>query len=131
MCSTTLCGIIVFGNNKKKFFNQKEVVLPEGTMAVNCGDQGVGIGWSYKDGAFVPPPAPEVPKEDLVMQAAQQKTNLIADASQTISILQDAVDLGMTKDEETAELTAWKQFRILLSRVDTSKSPAIGWPAKS
>ncbi|WP_313382908.1 tail fiber assembly protein [Pantoea sp.] len=126
-----MCGIIVFGNNKQNFFNQKEVVLPEGTMAVNCGDQGVGIGWSYKDGAFVPPPAPEVPKEDLVMQAAQQKTNLIADASQTISILQDAVDLGMTKDEETAELTAWKQYRILLSRVDTSKSPAIGWPAKS
>jgi len=115
-----LCRIIVFGNNKQNFFNQKEVVLPEGTTAVNCGDQGVGIGWSYKDGAFVPPPAPEVPKEDLVMQAAQRKTNLIADASQTISILQDAVDLGMAKEEETAELTAWKQYRILLSRTEVS-----------
>ena len=62
------------------------------------------------------------------MQAAQQKTNLIADASQTISILQDAVDLGMATDEETAELTAWKKYRVLLSRVDTSKAPDILWP---
>ncbi|EJT7453870.1 tail fiber assembly protein, partial [Escherichia coli] len=65
---------------------------PEGTHAVRCGDNLCGIGGTYKEGVFNVPPEPEVPKEDLISQAEQQKANLIAEASQTISILQDAVD---------------------------------------
>ncbi|HDQ1679619.1 TPA: tail fiber assembly protein [Escherichia coli] len=58
----------------------------------------------------------------------QQKANLIAEASQTISILQDAVDLDMATDEERTQLTTLKKYRVLLSRVDTSKAPDIDWP---
>lgn len=62
-----------------------------------------------------------MPKEDLISQAEQQKANLIAEASQTISILQDAVDLDMATDEERTQLTTLKKYRVLLSRVDTSR----------
>ncbi|HID2696833.1 TPA: tail fiber assembly protein [Klebsiella pneumoniae] len=75
---------------------EAEWAPPEGMEAVKTGDSGAGIGWTYKKGKFTPPPPPppEVPKEDLISQAEQQKANLIAEASQTISILQDAVDLN-------------------------------------
>lgn len=101
---------------------------PEGAQAVRCGDNLCGIGGTYKDGVFAAPPEPEVPKEDLISQAEQQKANLIAEASQTISILQDAVDLDMATDEERTQLTTLKKYRVLLSRVDTSKAPDIDWP---
>ncbi|HAJ4481471.1 TPA: tail fiber assembly protein [Escherichia coli] len=101
---------------------------PEGTQAVRCGDNLCVIGGTYKEGVFNVPPEPEVPKEDLISQAEQQKANLIAEASQTISILQDAVDLDMATDEERTQLTTLKKYRVLLSRVDTSKAPDIDWP---
>lgn len=101
---------------------------PEGTQAVRCGDNLCRIGGTYKDGVFAAPPEPEVPKEDLISQAEQQKANLIAEASQTISILQDAVDLEMATEEEKTQLTTLKKYRVLLSRVDTSKAPDINWP---
>ncbi|ELU9811291.1 tail fiber assembly protein [Escherichia coli] len=101
---------------------------PEGTHAVRCGDNLCGIGGTYKEGVFNVPPEPEVPKEDLISQAEQQKANLIAEASQTISILQDAVDLDMATDAEAAALPLWKTYRVLLNRVDTSTAPDINWP---
>ncbi|EEW2264213.1 tail fiber assembly protein [Escherichia coli] len=101
---------------------------PEGTHAVRCGDNLCGIGGTYKEGVFNVPPEPEVPKEDLISQAEQQKANLIAEASQTISILQDAVDLDMATDAEAAALPLWKNYRVLLNRVDTSTAPDINWP---
>ncbi|APS96305.1 tail fiber assembly protein [Klebsiella pneumoniae] len=107
---------------------EAEWAPPEGMEAVKTGDSGAGIGWTYKKGKFTPPPPPEVPKEDLISQAELQKANLIAEASQTISILQDAVDLDMATDEERTQLTTLKKYRVLLSRVDTSKAPDIDWP---
>ncbi|MEH3974847.1 tail fiber assembly protein, partial [Escherichia fergusonii] len=41
---------------------------------------------------------------------------------------QDAVDLGMATEEETAALTEWKKYRVLLNRVDTSVALDIEWP---
>lgn len=101
---------------------------PEGCYPVPLGDTGAGIGWTYKDGEFIEPPAPEIPKEDLVLEAQQQKTSLISEASQQISILQDAVDLDMATDDETSMLLAWKKYRVLLNRVDTNDAPDIDWP---
>lgn len=103
---------------------------PEGTVAVKVDESGAGIGWTFKDGVFTPPPTPEVPRQDLVAQAEQQKANLISEASQTISILQDAVDLEMATDDEKKQLTAWKKYRVLLNRVDTSTVPNVTWPLK-
>ncbi|HED5569696.1 TPA: tail fiber assembly protein [Yersinia enterocolitica] len=63
-----------------------------------------------------------------VAEAQQKKTNLLAIAVSQISILQDAVDLNMATPDETAALTAWKKYRVLLSRIDMSTAPDISWP---
>ncbi|MDT4620715.1 tail fiber assembly protein, partial [Escherichia coli] len=42
--------------------------------------------------------------------------------------LQDAVDLEIATEEETLLLEAWKKYRVLLNRVDTSTAPDIEWP---
>ncbi|EFB3321859.1 tail fiber assembly protein [Escherichia coli] len=39
--------------------------------------------------------------------------------------LQDAVDLGIATEEESSLLAAWKKYRVLLNRVDTSVAPDI------
>ncbi|MBB7113412.1 tail fiber assembly protein, partial [Escherichia coli] len=41
---------------------------------------------------------------------------------------QDAVDLEIATEEETSLLEAWKKYRVLLNRVDTSTAPDIEWP---
>lgn len=102
---------------------------PEGCTAVRCGENLCAIGGTYKDGKFTSPPAPELPDVDLVSQAEQLKVTLMSEATQQISILQDAVDLEMATDDEKLQLTAWKKYRVLLNRVDTSSS-SISWPKK-
>ncbi|EOF5167250.1 tail fiber assembly protein, partial [Salmonella enterica] len=44
-----------------------------------------------------------------------------------IAPLQDAVDLDEATDEEKARLLAWRKYRVLVNRVDTS-NPV--WPDK-
>lgn len=50
-------------------------------------------------------------------------------ASEHIAPLQDAVDLEIATEEETSLLEAWKKYRVLLNRVDTSTAQDIEWPA--
>ncbi|MDI0552840.1 tail fiber assembly protein, partial [Escherichia coli] len=45
-----------------------------------------------------------------------------------IAPLQDAVDLEIATEEETSLLEAWKKYRVLLNRIDTSTAPDIEWP---
>ena len=66
--------------------------------------------------------------DELIAQAVAKKNSLLADAAAKISILQDAVDLDMATDEEAAALVAWKKYRVLLNRIDTSTAPDITWP---
>lgn len=63
-----------------------------------------------------------------VKAADLQKTTLIQRAGENISPLQDAVDLGMATDEEKSRYDAWRKYRVLLTRVDTSLAPDISWP---
>ncbi|EIZ0225435.1 tail fiber assembly protein, partial [Escherichia coli] len=42
--------------------------------------------------------------------------------------LQDAVDLELATEEEVTQLAAWKRYRVLLNRIDTSTAPEIKWP---
>ena len=49
-------------------------------------------------------------------------------ASAAIEPLKDAVELGMSTDEEEDLLLAWQQYRVLLMRLDTSLAPDIEWP---
>ncbi|WP_336792239.1 tail fiber assembly protein [Pantoea anthophila] len=58
------------------------------------------------------------------------KDALMNEASQRISVLQDAVDLDMATEEESTALPLWKKYRVLLSRVDADTPSEIQWPQK-
>ncbi|EHF8258927.1 tail fiber assembly protein [Enterobacter roggenkampii] len=81
--------------------------------------------WAYQDGAItavVPTQAQEV------ANATSKKALLMRQCTDVIATLQDAVDLDMATDAEKTALTAWKKYRVLLNRVDTTKAPDIAWP---
>ncbi|WP_340619946.1 tail fiber assembly protein [Xenorhabdus siamensis] len=63
-----------------------------------------------------------------VQQAKSQKQQLLIEVFHRIAPLQDAVDLGIATDAEKSALTAWRKYRVLLSRVDCSIAPDIVWP---
>ncbi|EHG6000965.1 phage tail fiber assembly protein [Escherichia coli] len=64
----------------------------------------------------------------LVRAAESQKKELLRNASEIITILQDAVDLSIATKEEIILLNEWKMYRILLNRIDTSITLNIQWP---
>lgn len=66
--------------------------------------------------------------EELIVSAEATKSKLMDAANRAIAPLQDAVDLDMATDDEIVQLTAWKQYRVLLNRVDTSTAPDLNWP---
>ncbi|MFN1149465.1 tail fiber assembly protein [Serratia liquefaciens] len=44
--------------------------------------------------------------------------------------MEDAVELKMATKEEKVQLTAWKTYRVLLSRIDPAKASSMEWPKK-
>lgn len=69
-----------------------------------------------------------IPKSELIAQAEETRAQLMAEANQKITPLQDAADLVIATDIELVQLKAWKTYRVLLSRVDVSTAPDIAWP---
>ena len=95
--------------------------------------EGVGIGWSYSDGAFTAPVVPESVKshDELVADAEADKTARINEAKSTILVWQTKLLMGRTLTvSETASLNAWVDYIDAVSAVDTSKAPDIVWPDK-
>ncbi|WP_272684628.1 tail fiber assembly protein [Providencia sp. PROV130] len=74
--------------------------------------------------------APEPTQTELIAEAEYQKQALLTEATAAIAPLQDAVDLGIATDEERGQLKKWKNYRVLINRVDTSIAPNINWPEK-
>jgi hypothetical protein len=72
--------------------------------------------------AVAPPP---LSAEELRAAAQRKRDSLLRLATQRMEPLQDAVDLGMATDEESAALLAWKRYRVALNRVDLAKPV---WP---
>ena len=66
--------------------------------------------------------------EQYSIEAESQKSYLLSLATQKIAPLQDAVDLDIATEDELSQLKAWKKFRVLVNRVDTSLAPDIEWP---
>lgn len=64
----------------------------------------------------------------LVQEAILQKVQLMSEATIAIAPLQDAVDTGIATDEETRQLTAWKTYRALMSRINPEDASDIKWP---
>ncbi|OSN04361.1 hypothetical protein AU512_16350 [Lonsdalea iberica] len=73
-------------------------------------------------------PAPS--DEALINEAEAKKASLRATADTAIAPLQDAIDLGIATDDESAMLNAWRRYRVLLNRLDTSSAAEseIDWP---
>ena len=69
-------------------------------------------------------------KEQLIATADNERQSLLTTATAKIAPLQDAADLDMATDDEKSALTAWKKYRVLLNRVDTSTAPDITWPVQ-
>ncbi|EFK8285538.1 tail fiber assembly protein [Escherichia coli] len=63
-----------------------------------------------------------------IREAEETKNSLMQVASEHIAPLQDAVELELATEEEVAKLAAWKKYRVLLNRIDTSTAPDIVWP---
>ncbi|PHM27486.1 tail fiber assembly protein [Xenorhabdus budapestensis] len=70
-------------------------------------------------------------KVALIAHAEYEKAQRLKEANNTLTYLQDAVDVELASDEEIAALQAWKKYRVLLNRVNTSKAPDIHWPEQS
>ncbi|EHZ4633346.1 tail fiber assembly protein, partial [Escherichia coli] len=63
-----------------------------------------------------------------IRKAEETKNSLMQMASEHIAPLQDAVDLDIATEEEASLLTAWKTYRVLLNRVDTTVASDVEWP---
>ena len=63
-----------------------------------------------------------------IREAEGTKNSLMQVAGEHIAPLQDAADLEIATEGETSLLEAWKKYRVLLNRVDTSTAPDIEWP---
>lgn len=51
-------------------------------------------------------------------------------AGDAIAPLQDAEELGIATEADTALLIRWKRYRVMLNRLDTSSAPSIEWPER-
>lgn len=84
-----------------------------------AGEKALGGAFLFVDGEITAAPV------DYAAEAQRNKLELLTQANNVIATLQDAVDLNMATDEETANLLEWKKYRVLLSRVDIN-TPV--WP---
>ncbi|ETS33465.1 phage tail protein [Photorhabdus temperata] len=71
---------------------------------------------------------PSPTKEELISIAEIQRKQFISLANKKITPLADAVELDIATDEEILSLKEWKKYRVMLNRVDTSKTPEVDWP---
>lgn len=83
---------------------------------------------SDKNGGPVLKEYPAPTSLQLAEMAVFEKTRLLALATVAIDPLQDAADLEIATDKEAASLKAWKTYRVMVNRIDTSKAPNIEWP---
>ncbi|WGA02992.1 tail fiber assembly protein [Enterobacter ludwigii] len=72
----------------------------------------------------------EAEKAANIADAQNTQASLMQEANNTIAPLQDAADLDMATDDDTQSLTAWKRYRVLLSRINPDDAPDIDWPEK-
>jgi len=71
-------------------------------------------------------PAPT--KEESIASASALKSQCLEQATNAILPLQDAVELGISTDDEVESLKAWKSYRVSINRIDPKIAPDISWP---
>lgn len=68
-------------------------------------------------------------QHDLAVLQLQQ-SQLIKEANNEISNLQDAVDADIATDQQVETLKKWKKYRFELNNIDMTTFPNINWPLK-
>ncbi|ACZ75652.1 tail assembly chaperone gp38 [Dickeya parazeae Ech586] len=63
-----------------------------------------------------------------VNSATQELNERFSTANTRIQALSDAVDMELATEEEKTLLGKWKEYRVLLNRVDVNSAPDIDWP---
>ena len=106
---------------------QMQVIDALGVVPENTTDKAPTSDFDVWDGAdWVKDEQAE--KDFYVAIAAGELKERMSLAINTISTLQDAVDLAMATEAEETRLTAWRTYRVLLSRIETASAPDIDWP---
>lgn len=116
--------IVHFSYDASAIFPVNQIVVevaPENVPDefIAAGEKALGGAFLFVDGEITAAPV------DYAAEAQRNKLELLTQANNVIATLQDAVDLNMATDEETANLLEWKKYRVLLSRVDIN-TPV--WP---
>ncbi|TKU30313.1 tail fiber assembly protein [Citrobacter sp. wls718] len=96
--------------------------LPDGV--VTFAPEGQFVKWDGKKWVH----DTEAEKTAMITLLTQQKDSLLTFATSKIGPLQDAVDLGIATDAETALLLAWKKYRVLINRIKPDDASDISWP---
>ena len=84
-----------------------------------AGEKALGGAFLFDGGEIIAAPI------DYEAEAERKKLELLNQANNVITTLQDAVDLGMATDKEEKNLPEWRKYRVLLNRVDTTRPE---WP---
>lgn len=96
--------------------------MPDGVVTV--APEGQFVKWDGKKWVH----DTEAEKTAMITLLTQQKDSLLTFATSKIGPLQDAVDLGIATDAETALLLAWKKYRVLINRIKPDDASDISWP---
>ncbi|WP_192072568.1 tail fiber assembly protein [Pantoea agglomerans] len=112
------------------------VVIPEDAVQITDSEwsdllAGQAKGKLIACGADLRPCLTERPlptADELVSLAEGKRSRLRAEADTIIQPLQDANDLGIETDDEASQLIAWKEYRVMLMRVNTENAENIIWP---
>ncbi|MEQ9769890.1 tail fiber assembly protein [Pectobacterium jejuense] len=67
-------------------------------------------------------------QQALIQKAKTELATRLDAANIQINTLSDAVSLGIATEDESAQLTAWQTYRVLLHRIDVNTAPDIHWP---
>lgn len=86
-----------------------------------------GPGWVYRDEEFLPPPKPELTIGELQAVGEGEKQRRLQAISAILAPLADALEFDIATAEERQRYDAWRRYRILLTRIDTSIIP-VCWP---
>ncbi|WP_145558937.1 tail fiber assembly protein [Yersinia mollaretii] len=115
------------GEIRYSTISKQEIIIKElGDYRANTADIAPAEFDQWDGNAWV---SDEAARTAAVRQAAaSKKAELKAIADSEIDWRQDAVDGVYAEADEVAELAAWKKYRVLLMRIDTSKAPDIEWP---
>lgn len=119
--------IIHFSYDASSIFPINQIVVE--VLPENVPDEFVDAGYNALGGSFIFDKGKIITVPvDNELKAQRKKQELLACANDIIEPLKDAIDLGMATEEEQKTLLAWRQYRVLLLRVDTSHTSNIIWP---